>query len=163
MPYGPGSEHEAFARLLRVQRAKRGLRQEDVADASGVSPHTILQWEAGNGRSPQPAQVRAVCRALGINPLEVAVALGYLSEDEVRSRTDLAWHTAATKVEYYHASGQEGIAYQSLVRRRLADALGIEQPPTLSPEEQQKLREAEDRAERDADRIYGDHAGQAVA
>ncbi|NIL57119.1 helix-turn-helix domain-containing protein [Salinispora arenicola] len=164
MPYGPGSEHEAaFARLLRVQRAKRGLRQQDVADASGVSLHTIMRWETGQSRSHQPAQVRAVCRALGINPLEVAVALGYLSEDEIRSRTDLAWPPTATKVEYYHASGQEGDAYQSLVRRRLADALGIEKPPTLTPEEQQKLREAEDRAERDADQIYGDHAGQAVA
>lgn len=70
----------------------------------------------------------------------------------------------ATKVaEYHHASGGEGDAYQSLVRRRLAEAFGIETPPTLTSEEQQKLREAEARAERDADRIYGDHAGQAVA
>lgn len=161
----PGSEHgAAFARLLRVQRAKRGLRQQDVADASGISLHTIMRWETGQSRPPQPAQVRAVCRALGINPLEVAVALGYLNEDEFRSRPDLVWPTVATKVgEYHHASGGEGDAYQSLVRRRLAEALGIETPPTLTSEEQQKLREAEARAERDADRIYGDHAGQAVA
>lgn len=63
-----GSEHgAAFARLLRVQRAKRGLRQQNVADASGISLPTIMRWEAGNSRSPQPAQVRAVCRALCIN------------------------------------------------------------------------------------------------
>lgn len=163
----PGSEHgAAFARLLRVQRAKRGLRQQDVADASGVSLHTIMRWETGQSRPPQPAQVRAICHALGINPLEVAVALGYLGEDEAPPSTDFARPTIAIKVgEHHHgpSRGEEGFAYRSLARRRLADALGIEKPPTLSPEEQQKLREAEARAERDADRIYGDHAGQAVA
>lgn len=34
---------------LRGQRAKRRMTQQDVADAIGVSPGTVNNWEAGKG------------------------------------------------------------------------------------------------------------------
>lgn len=34
---------------LRGQRAKRRMTQQEVADAIGVSPGTVNNWEAGKG------------------------------------------------------------------------------------------------------------------
>jgi transcriptional regulator with XRE-family HTH domain len=71
-----------FAQLLRSRRAELGLRQEDIAEKSGVSLSTIQRWEAGNVRNPDPAQVQAVCRVLGIRTVDAAVALGYVAAED---------------------------------------------------------------------------------
>ncbi|MEV2239437.1 helix-turn-helix domain-containing protein [Micromonospora sp. NPDC049891] len=72
-----------FARLLREYRAKAGLRQEDVAERSGVSLSTIQRWESGQARNPKPDEVQAVCRVLGLSTVTAGVALGYLSPADV--------------------------------------------------------------------------------
>jgi hypothetical protein len=43
----------------------------------------VTRWEAGDARRPDPEQVRAVCLALGIDPRQAAVALGYLTAEEI--------------------------------------------------------------------------------
>ncbi|MFI6228705.1 helix-turn-helix domain-containing protein [Micromonospora echinospora] len=167
MADSPHAEHgAAFARLLRVQRAKLGLRQEDVAEASGVSLATYVRWERGMVSNPRPEEVQAVCRALHISTLEAGVALGYLNESDLPARKHperSAVHAALALIESDAVTEDERNTLLSLVHRRLANALGFERPPVLTDEQRRQLRQAEEQAERDADRIYGTQSGQAVA
>lgn len=68
-----------FAALLREYRTAAGLRQEDVADRSGVSLSTINRWERGLVRNPKPDEVQAVCRVLRLSTVAAGIALGYLA------------------------------------------------------------------------------------
>lgn len=83
MPPSPDQRGHDFAQLLRAARKNKGWTQEDVIDESGVSRSTYLRWEAGKVERPDPEQVRAVCRTLGIDPREAAVALGYITREEI--------------------------------------------------------------------------------
>jgi transcriptional regulator with XRE-family HTH domain len=49
------SDGDPFATLLQAARERRGLRQEDVADALGVSRTLITKWEAGLRKRPVTA------------------------------------------------------------------------------------------------------------
>ena len=73
---------QAFARLIVEGRKRRGWRQEDLEKASGVSRRTITRWENGDAQKTEADKVRAVVRVLGINPLEAAIALGYVNPEE---------------------------------------------------------------------------------
>lgn len=79
----PDERGKAFAQLITDARHRKGWRQEDVVAASGISRRNLSRWETGLAERPDPDQVRAVCLALGIDPRLAAVALGYLSPDEV--------------------------------------------------------------------------------
>lgn len=84
-----GIESETFAELIRTAREAKGWSQEQLeratADGRGehVSVSTISRWERGQAGRPEPSHVRMVCRALGIDPRRAAVALGYLTQDEI--------------------------------------------------------------------------------
>lgn len=56
---------------LRQVRQRRGLRQEDVADALGVSPFTVLNWENGK-TTPQVGDLPKLRAFLGTTPEEPA-------------------------------------------------------------------------------------------
>lgn len=83
VPANDNPRGEAFANLIREGRRAKGWTQDRLVDESGVSRSTVLRWEAGDASRPDPDQVRAVCLALGIDPRRAAVALGYLTSDEV--------------------------------------------------------------------------------
>lgn len=83
VPANDNPRGEAFANLIREGRRAKGWTQDRLVEASGVSRSTVLRWEAGDASRPDPDQVRAVCLALGIDPRRAAVALGYLTADEV--------------------------------------------------------------------------------
>lgn len=72
-----------FAALLREYRSRKQLRQEDVADRSGVSLSTINRWERGLVRNPKPEEMQAVCRILGLSTVAAGIALGYLAPEDV--------------------------------------------------------------------------------
>ncbi len=74
---------KSFADLIREARVRNNMTQEDLEKASGVHRNTLSRWERGLSDRPEPDHVRAVCRALGIDPRRAAVSLGYLSADEV--------------------------------------------------------------------------------
>lgn len=78
----PGQK-DAFANLIKEGRVRRGWRQEDLVAASGVSRRTLTRWEGGEADRPDLDQVRAVCIALGIRPIDAAIALGLLDPDEI--------------------------------------------------------------------------------
>lgn len=74
---------EQFAALIRQARADAGLSQDALADRASINRSTVIRWESGDASRPDPDQVRRVCLVLGIDPRRAAVALGYLTKDEV--------------------------------------------------------------------------------
>jgi DNA-binding XRE family transcriptional regulator len=86
-PYGhpvpPKRRSEEFAQLLRAARDHAGLTQEALAASVGVHRSTIVRWEGGDATLTDPSLVRAVCLKLGIDPREAAVALGYLTAEDL--------------------------------------------------------------------------------
>jgi transcriptional regulator with XRE-family HTH domain len=84
-----GASSPTFADLIRTAREAKGWSQEQLeaatADGHGehVSVSTISRWERGQAGRPEPTHVRMVCRALGLDPRKAAVALGFLTREEV--------------------------------------------------------------------------------
>lgn len=77
----------AFGALIREARLRAQMTQEELVDRSGVSRSTILRWESGEANRPDPDQVRAAARALNVDPIRAAIALGYISADDLGDRT----------------------------------------------------------------------------
>lgn len=74
---------ERFAALITKKRRLRNMSQDELCDQSGVSRSTVSRWERGLAERPDPDQVRAVCAALEIDPIDATVALGFLTSREV--------------------------------------------------------------------------------
>lgn len=72
-----------FGALVKAHRERRGLRWQDVVDQSGVSQSTVARWERGDVQNPKPAELRAVCKILGIPPARACLALGYLTVEDI--------------------------------------------------------------------------------
>ncbi|MEU7980547.1 helix-turn-helix transcriptional regulator [Micromonospora sp. NPDC049081] len=86
----PSNERgKAFAALIRDARTRLGWTQDQLVERSPVSRSTLLRWESGDASRPEPEQVRAVCLVLGIDPREAAVALGYITAEELHPSTEL--------------------------------------------------------------------------
>ncbi len=71
-----------FADLIASARKAKDWSQDKLSDESGVDRSTISRWERRLTDKPEPEHVRAVCAALGIDPRQAAVALGFLTADE---------------------------------------------------------------------------------
>ncbi len=55
---------------IRQLREAKGWTQLQLANAAGVTPSTIYNWERGRFE-PKASQLRAVARALGISSDEI--------------------------------------------------------------------------------------------
>ena len=53
-----------YAELLRQLRAERGLTQEELASAAGISPRTISDLERGINQTPRKATAELLADAL---------------------------------------------------------------------------------------------------
>ena len=53
-----------YAELLRQLRAERGLTQEELASAAGISPRTISDLERGINQTPRRATAELLADAL---------------------------------------------------------------------------------------------------
>ena len=51
---------------IRAQREKRGLKQQDVANALGISPQAVSKWERGEN-APDIAVLAPLARLLGVS------------------------------------------------------------------------------------------------
>jgi transcriptional regulator with XRE-family HTH domain len=67
----PAGEMARIGRLVRLERLRQGLRQEDVAARAGVNRNTVTSIESG--KSPNPKSLPDVLSALGLNPAELLV------------------------------------------------------------------------------------------
>jgi transcriptional regulator with XRE-family HTH domain len=55
-----------FGERLKELRVAKGLTQQQLSDASGLSQNGISQWELGK-REPDWSAVRALAKALGVS------------------------------------------------------------------------------------------------
>lgn len=76
-------ESRELATLLRERRAIMQLTQQEVADRAGISRQTYNKYESGKTPNPKPGELRAVCRALELDPREIPVALGFVTREEI--------------------------------------------------------------------------------
>ena len=51
---------------IRAQREKRGLKQQDLANALGISPQAVSKWERGEN-APDVSVFRPLARLLGVS------------------------------------------------------------------------------------------------
>ena len=63
--------NEKMARNLKVERAKRGWSQEDLAEASGVGQNSIARYEMG-GTTPGLDQAFKIASALDCSIDDIA-------------------------------------------------------------------------------------------
>jgi class 3 adenylate cyclase len=54
-----------LARKIRAQREKRGLKQQDIANALHISPQAVSKWERGEN-APDIAMLAPLARLLGV-------------------------------------------------------------------------------------------------
>lgn len=66
-----GYSNETLARALRVERAKHGWSQEDLARESGVAVNTIARYESGRNM-PSLNVAAKMAQALGCSIDELA-------------------------------------------------------------------------------------------
>lgn len=85
VPTEPRSRGQEFAELIRTARTRAGLTQGELAEQTGLDRSTIIRWESGSVTRPEPDQVRAVSRRLGLPPHSAAIALGFLAPEDVES------------------------------------------------------------------------------
>lgn len=76
-------EGVTFATLLKQTRRLRGMTQDDLIEASGVSRSTVLRWEKGTPGTIDVEQVRKLCAALKLDAREAVVALGFVTREEL--------------------------------------------------------------------------------
>ena len=65
MPVVVGVDKEKLRRL----RLGKGLTQIQLAEAAGVSPDTVVRWEAGRGQKQHPSALVKIAGALGTEPV----------------------------------------------------------------------------------------------
>lgn len=83
----------AFATFVKSSRAAAGMTQDDVLDRARelagegeeplLSKSTLNRWEQSKNNIAQPAQFRLFCQITGADPREGAVALGFLTREEL--------------------------------------------------------------------------------
>lgn len=70
----PHSPDPALGRAIRALREERGLTQEGLASASGLTFATVSALERGR-TAPMFATVRAIARALDVSMAELGAAI----------------------------------------------------------------------------------------
>lgn len=73
-----------FADLLRQYRTTTGMRQRELARASGINPAIVNRLESGERGPSGPDQVQALASALGVGPAatdELLATAGFWPSD----------------------------------------------------------------------------------
>ncbi|OII61234.1 hypothetical protein BJP40_06830 [Streptomyces sp. CC53] len=74
-----------FAEWLDKRMKARGYTPRDLAEASGIGDFNISRWR--NGKSPaHPKFWHALAEALDVEPLEIAIRCGALTEEEANAK-----------------------------------------------------------------------------
>jgi len=89
MPPGQPDRGAAFGALIRDAFTRSGWTQERLVEETGISRSTLSRWMRGHAERPDAEQVRAACLALGIDPRRAAIALGFLTDDDLTGTSGL--------------------------------------------------------------------------
>lgn len=76
----PGPEY--FGRWLDLTMANRNIRGRSLAKRVGVHDSAVSRWRSGQGVPALPA-LQQVAKALGVDPIRLAVTAGLLDESLV--------------------------------------------------------------------------------
>lgn len=68
---------------IKDRRQAKGLKQREFAEMVGTSPAYMSQIEAGGTKVPQPDLRRKIANALGVSHIELLIAAGELTPDEI--------------------------------------------------------------------------------
>jgi transcriptional regulator with XRE-family HTH domain len=74
---------EGLAAYIRARRLQLGMTQVELAEAAGVSQPVISDVERSQTKLPNVEARRGIARALGIRHVDLLVAAGELSSEEV--------------------------------------------------------------------------------
>jgi transcriptional regulator with XRE-family HTH domain len=77
----PFDDLVSFGELLRTKRLERDLTQAELAALLGVQQQAVGRWEKDKDL-PRQETVRRLVKHLGISGSQVAVALGYIDEED---------------------------------------------------------------------------------
>jgi len=61
-----GQLHQSLAEILKARRTSRGMTQEQVAEAVGVSRQAVSKWENGTAE-PSTSNLLALARLYGVD------------------------------------------------------------------------------------------------
>ena len=71
--------------LIRARRNERGLSQQALDNACDTSDSEIAKIESGERKTPNCKTLCNIARELGVHPLELLKASGYLTDEDVKS------------------------------------------------------------------------------
>lgn len=87
----------SLGKIIKDARVARGWSQDELADKAGVGRATVQRYELGTPkprasgaartRTPNPDAVRAIFKALDLDPREAAIALGFVTREEMGMTT----------------------------------------------------------------------------
>lgn len=77
----PFHEDMSFGELLREKRMARDLTQAELAAMLGVQQQAVGRWEKDKDL-PRQETIRLIARQLGISGTQLAVALGYIDDED---------------------------------------------------------------------------------
>lgn len=75
---------ESLGQLIRVRRKEQGLSQQVLADMCGTSDSEIAKIEHGERKTPNCQTLCKIAKALGYHPIEILLASGLLTEEDVK-------------------------------------------------------------------------------
>ena len=76
-----------FGLYLRELRKAKGMTLDELREVIGYSNPYLSQIENRENRAPSPEIIRKFSAALGVNHIEMMMAAGYVTEEELRDYT----------------------------------------------------------------------------
>src|SRR2546421_4746186 len=109
MPRKIGYDTDNLGKMIKEEREKRNLSQQELADLVGVSREMVSRMEKDNHGLNSVQTRRQVAKALGLSPL----ALGVGSEADVKAEpiynTNILRMTLELHREAYYTTGNFGL------------------------------------------------------
>ncbi len=116
-----GVSRAAPGERMRLLRRARGLTQDELARATGVSRSAVAQWETG--RAGFGNRIVRVADVLGV-PVRELKTTGYGSHDADADPARIS-RDEATLLDHFRELGSADRACILLLARRLAAASGV--------------------------------------
>lgn len=111
---------------MRLRREERGMGQEQLAAALGVSQQTVSRWEKGLAL-PRPARVVRLAEVLECDSAHLHRLAGYLPQDEQSSLSG-PWHEVYERMSELTRS--ELLLLMDRVWREIRAREGLQVPGT---------------------------------
>lgn len=80
--------------VIRERRQDLGLSQAEVARHAGITTVAVSAIEGGHIKLPSPERLRAIAAILGLRHVDLLVAAGLLTTDEVPGGTADDWNAS---------------------------------------------------------------------